>query len=342
VRLFQLNADDNGVIDAIVDEVSQRFDTVESEEFQRGARVYADELPKRLRVVINDYRGTERDGAFVLSGLPVDDGEIGPTPAHWADKRVPSPTLRQDIAFYLVASLLGEPIGWATQQDGYVMHDILPIKGHEKEQIGSGSEELLTWHTEDAYHPLRTDYLALMCLRNPDGVETTMADVADVTLDDATRKVLSEHRFHIMPDHSHRSANRGGEIDAGPRIADLLARSREQVERALRQPEAVSVLFGSPDSPYLRLDPHFMRDDHDPDERAALEVISAELDKALVDVVLRPGDICFIDNYRMVHGRKPFRARFDGTDRWLRRLNVAVDLRKSRKFRLAADSRVIY
>jgi hypothetical protein len=44
----------------------------------------------------------------------------------------------------------------------------------------------------------------------------------------------------------------------------------------------------------------------------------------------------------MVHGRKPFRARFDGTDRWLRRLNVAVDLRKSRKFRLTADSRVIY
>lgn len=59
-------------------------------------------------------------------------------------------------------------------------------------------------------------------------------------------------------------------------------------------------------------------------------------------VALNPGDIAFIDNYRVVHGRKPFQARFDGTDRWLRRLNITRDLRKSRHARLTAESRVIY
>jgi Fe(II)/alpha-ketoglutarate-dependent arginine beta-hydroxylase len=341
VRVFKLSADDIAMIDEIVVELSRQFDTVESEEFQRMAQIYADELPRNLRIAFNDYRSTERDGAFLLSGLPVDDAEIGPTPAHWANKPEPSPSLRQDIAFYLLASLLGEPIAWATQQDGYVMHDILPIKGHEKEQIGSGSEELLTWHTEDAYHPLRTDYLGLMCLRNPDGAETTMADVADVRLDDVTRKVLSEQRFVIMPDHSHRAANRGSEAYDDPKVAELIARSHDMVEQALLSPEPVAVLFGSPDDPYLRLDPHFMGE-HDAVEREALETIGAKLDDALIGVVLQPGDVCFIDNYRMVHGRKPFRARFDGTDRWLRRLNVARDLRKSRQFRISADSRVIY
>lgn len=59
-------------------------------------------------------------------------------------------------------------------------------------------------------------------------------------------------------------------------------------------------------------------------------------------VVLTPGDICFLDNYQVVHGRKPFQARFDGTDRWLRRLNIARDLRRSREYRLSADSRVVH
>ena len=53
------------------------------------------------------------------------------------------------------------------------MHDLVPIKGHEAEQLGSGSTHELVWHTEEAFHPFRADYLALMCLRNNDAVATT-------------------------------------------------------------------------------------------------------------------------------------------------------------------------
>jgi hypothetical protein len=44
----------------------------------------------------------------------------------------------------------------------------------------------------------------------------------------------------------------------------------------------------------------------------------------------------------VTHGRQPFTARFDGTDRWLTRLNIARDLRKSRAQRRGADDRTIY
>ncbi|WP_248963652.1 TauD/TfdA family dioxygenase [Sphaerisporangium perillae] len=44
----------------------------------------------------------------------------------------------------------------------------------------------------------------------------------------------------------------------------------------------------------------------------------------MFDMSLESGEFCFIDNYRVVHGRKPFGARHDGTDRWLKRINVTA------------------
>jgi L-asparagine oxygenase len=57
------------------------------------------------------------------------------------------------------------------------------------------------------------------------------------------------------------------------------------------------------------------------------------------DVRLQPGDVAFIDNYRAAHGRKSFRARCDGTDRWLKQLNITRNLRGSRAWRPAAGHR---
>jgi len=342
VLTLRLENDDRAAIENLTDELARRFDTVESPEFQRGCRTYAQELPRRVRRVLNEFHLAEPAGMLVVTGLRVDDDGLGPTPPNWHDLTARSSTFRHDCAFFLISCLLGEPIGWATQQDGRIMHDIFPVEEHEHDQIGWGSGQLLEWHTEDAFHPLRTDYLALMCLRNPDNVETTAADVADVRLDDQVRKLLHETRFFILPDDSHRADNQLEAVDEDARVAELRHRSRQRVEQALSSPTPIAVLFGSPDRPYLRIDPYYMQDIHDEPEQQALDAICGAIDAAMGGVVLEPGDICFIDNYRVVHGRKPFRARFDGTDRWLRRLNVTRDLRKSREYRISAESPVIY
>ncbi|MFC4120479.1 guanitoxin biosynthesis L-enduracididine beta-hydroxylase GntD [Nonomuraea zeae] len=342
---IKLTETDAALVQDVVAELCERYESVESAAFQREAKTYAQELPRGLRAELNGFAAAERDGACVISGLTVDDAAAGPTPAHWKNKPVPSPTLQYDIAFYLMACLLGEPIGWATQQDGYLMHDILPIKGHEHEQIGSGSQEVLTWHTEDAFHPLRTDYLGLACVRNHDAIATTVADIADVSVDGPAAEILRREAFRILPDHSHRAENAhvpAGANGFGDKAAALTNRSREIVERELRSPTAVAVLFGDPDDPYIRIDPHFMQDVQGKTEQEALDVLIRAFDAALTEIILQPGDICFVDNYRMVHGRNAFIPRFDGTDRWLRRLNIARDLRKSRSRRLTAESRTIY
>lgn len=278
---------------------------------------------------------------MIIRGFQVDDTRIGPTPCHWKDRPKASPTLAADICFFLCSSLLGDPVGWATQQAGRIMHDIMPIAGHEREQLGSGSEDPLSWHTEDAFHPLRADYLGLMCLRNPDRVPTTFASVQDLELPAEVTAVLREPRFPIRPDRSHLPVNLGnaGEI---PLSREIIQRSYGWITRLDEQPDRVSVLFGDSRSPYLRIDPYFMDGTADSEAATALNAIRAEIDRVLTAYPLSPGEIVLVDNYRVVHGRVPFKARFDGTDRWLKRLNIVRDLRKSRDRRLAAGERVIF
>ena len=225
-----------------------------------------------------------------------------------------------------------------------MVHDILPIKGHEQEQMGSGSEVLLTWHVEDAFHPYRGDYLGMMCLRNPDRVPTTFAPIPKVELTPEQHAVLSSPHFTIRPDESHLPRNRGNG-DTNGRSAEeeaILQRAYTKIEQMWEQPERIPVLFGDPKAPYIRLDPYFMDPPEDEIARATFDELTRKVDQALEDQVLEPGDFCFIDNFQAVHGRKPFKARYDGRDRWLKRINIVRDMRKSRESRLSAASRVLY
>jgi alpha-ketoglutarate-dependent taurine dioxygenase len=65
------------------------------------------------------------------------------------------------------------------------------------------------------------------------------------------------------------------------------------------------------------------------------------MEAVMTTVALEPGDLLIIDNYRSVHGRRPFRARYDGADRWLRHVMVTLDLGRSRARRSSAEDRVV-
>jgi len=203
-----------------------------------------------------------------------------------------------------------------------VVHDIAPIQGHEKEQLGSGSGEELTWHVEDAFHPFRGDYLGMLCLRNPDQVPTTFAPVDVSALDASTVRLLFEPHYTIRPDNSHLRKNRVCQAD------EELAAAHDRIDEMATKPEKVPVLFGSPEAPYCRLDPYFMDPPESAEAREALDRLIRTIDAQLQNVVLDAGEFCFIDNFRGVHGRRPFRARYDGTDRWLKRINITRDLRR--------------
>jgi Fe(II)/alpha-ketoglutarate-dependent arginine beta-hydroxylase len=328
---------------ALMTELAARYGSPENQEFLDEADVLAHDLPLRIRKAVRQFRLFEpEDAILIVSGYRINFEKIGPTPTHWRQHEAANDTVAEDMLLVLLGSLLGEPIGWSTQQDGRIVHDILPIKGHEGEQLGSGSEVPLTWHVEDAFHPYRGDYLGMMCLRNPDGVPTTFAAIKKVQLTEAQKAVLASPHFTIRPDESHLVKNRGGTKELSTAEQEILERSYRKIEQMWNSPEKIPVLFGDPQAPYVRLDPYFMDPVADPQAQATLQQLTEQIDGAIEDCVLQPGDFCFIDNFQAVHGRKPFKARYDGHDRWLKRVNVVRDLRKSRESRLTASSRVLY
>jgi len=337
---FTLDSTAAAAVEQLLASLAATYDSAEDPDFLLEATLLAHELPRRLRAALNSFRLTEPDAAlFVVSGYPVDDGRIGLTPEHWNRPAAGrSPTLEEEIFFVLTCSLLGECIGWKTQQGGRIIHDVMPIKGMEHEQIGTGSEQTIWWHTEDAFHPLHGDYLAMMCLRNPDRVPTTFASLENLGLDPEHWRTLFEPHYTILPDLSHRTENSAHPEAAGNGLGKFYGR----IENMLRNPEKIPLLSGDPRSPYIRIDPFFMEPIEDnPRAQRALEALSRALDAKLGDVVLEPGDVCLIDNCKSVHGRRAFKARYDGHDRWFKRTNVTRDLRKSREVRAEAASRII-
>ena len=67
----------------------------------------------------------------------------------------------------------------------------------------------------------------------------------------------------------------------------------------------------------------------DADAEDALAPVRSAIAAVETSVVLESGDLLVVDNNVAVHGRSPFGARFDGTDRWLQRTFVVTDLAPS-------------
>ncbi|MFB9622745.1 guanitoxin biosynthesis L-enduracididine beta-hydroxylase GntD [Nonomuraea helvata] len=332
------------VIEELLARMTERYRTVEDEEFLRNVNVHAHELPVTVRRGLAEFRLSEPAGVCLVTGFPVDDTAIGATPRHWAGaEETRRASAREEFYFTLCASLLGDVFGWASQQGGRLMHEVVPVRGHESRQINSSSDATLLWHTEDAFHPYRADYVALMCLRNPGATETTYACLDDVVVSGEVRDILAQPRFVLRPDESHRPENADPALVSGPGLTSVARRSYARIERLLRNPEKTPVLFGDLSSPYVRLDSDAVDwDIDDPEALSALRVFVEAIDTAIVGYSMHPGELLFVDNYRAVHGRRTFAAAFDGNDRWLKRLNISRDLRRSRDARTASDARVVY
>ncbi|MEU8957537.1 guanitoxin biosynthesis L-enduracididine beta-hydroxylase GntD [Streptomyces sp. NPDC048518] len=290
-------------------------------------------VPVGLRRFLEEFRRNDAAAAFMLRGFGVDDDAVGPTPRNWAEAAAAGRTRREELFLALMGECLGEVFSWPTLQSGRLIQNVLPIAGEEGEQSGHGSDVLLEWHTEDAFHPYRCDYLALFGVRNHDRVPTTLASVRDVELSADARQVLSEQRFYILPDDEHLRQL----AVQRPNDPGLLR------VRAMRDdPKPVAVLFGAAESPYLRIDPFFMRCvDGDAEAERALKELVTELERAQQDVVVEAGNLLVVDNYLAVHGRRAFTARYDGTDRWLQKAVVTRDLRRSRSARESAAGRLV-
>jgi hypothetical protein len=226
----------------------------------------------------------------------VDIGEIPPTPM--SVDQVPEikqacSTLRR------MAFQYGLPTAYKQEQDGRLIQHIFPVQRTESAQISSSSKIDLQLHTESAFHPYAPSFVILMCVREDLNAATTFALVDDIvkSLDEETLFYLKEPLFVTAIDDSFRTH--------GEPNKNIL----------------LPILTQTKDGLTICFDEFFMRGKTF-QAQEALDKLLESIKQNTKEVVLQTGDVLVLDNRKLVHGRKSFQARYDGTDRWLLRTLV--------------------
>jgi hypothetical protein len=272
---------------------------INSGDFLRAVAHAGRTLPAGVYDALVDFvDSAPPSGAMLIENMPL--GDLPPTPEDplLADK----PDKVSEFALLTVGRVLGRPVGYLPEHGGDVVQNISPTKRNADRQVSTSSKSMLEFHTEAAFHPHRPRYLLLLCLRGDPAAATTLCSIAAVlnTLSPRSRAVLFQPRFTTGIDESYA----GGRSEA----------------RSVQRP----VLYGDPESPKLWLDADLMTGT-DPVAQQALDELARLVREHATGVTLKAGDLLVVDNDIAVHGRTPFKPRFDGTDRWLQRTFVVAD-----------------
>ncbi|GIZ51983.1 TauD/TfdA family dioxygenase [Noviherbaspirillum aridicola] len=321
----------------LVDELTRSFGSVETPEFADACTLCAQQLPRGLRELAHRFKYLHLPyGAILLRGVPVDDERIGPSPSHWDAPWRNPPTLREEVAQCLLTAALGDIFGWRTQENGRFLRHIVPIEKDRDEQLGGGSRVTLVWHNEEAFHEYRSDFLSILCYRNDEQAETVLSHVGDIDIPGDKWEILSAPRFVILPDKSHLPDQN---ISSQWRLEDA---AFQHVRRMYAEPKPVAALSGSRRRPCIQVDEAFMRAvDGDTEAARAFEWLLREFDARKHGIVMQPGDLLWIDNKRTVHGRSVYQPNYGPRHRWLRRVNVTLNLRASLPYRESPTARQI-
>lgn len=206
-----------------------------------------------------------------------------------------------DTAFRVTSLRFGSVYGFTQEQNGRTVQNLFPIKSNEDSQISSSSGSALDMHTEAAFHPWRPEVVLLLCIREDPNAGTTLTRLEDVLkhLDAKTVETLHHPEFVTEIDESFRT-------DGTPNKEIL-----------------TPVLFD--DARSMTYDKSMMRGTNK-QAQDALDRFSDAVDAEKTVITLKYAEILIIDNRVVVHGRTPFKARYDGTDRWIKRTMVSTKL----------------
>lgn len=226
--------------------------------------------------------------------------DIGIVPATPADRQtLAKPDYRSELLLLQATALLGDPIGYPQESDGSLINNFFPQAGKARQLSSDSFDTELDLHTENAFHEVPPDFLALLCLRAApqDDAITYIASVDQMleVVDAETTELLFAEPFNFLSDYCLSEKN--CRIDLG--------RHR-------------SMLYGQRARPYLRFDPHFMLARSAQMQRLIEEIKEIAWSVAQ-PVRLAAGDLLIIDNRRAAHARSAFQAQFDGSDRWIQR-----------------------
>jgi predicted Zn-ribbon and HTH transcriptional regulator len=283
-------------------------------------KIFADELPRRVRKIFYDFKIKEKYFAILVKNAPFFEKQIPKTPSDYREVNKRYELIESDIVHCLFCCLLGEPYGFLSQRNGSVFNTIIPKEEFkEVPNSSSGSKYDFEFHTEDGFHEAMPDYICLACLKNREKVPTILSFIRQNQIPGDYKNILFENRFLIKSNPIHENVG-------------------EQVNN-----ERKSILFGNFDTPYLRININSLDiSEYEGKTKDALEFLLKTLNENQEEIVLRPRNCLYIDNFRVVHKRPGFSPILTESDRrWLTRIVTTNDLRKTAHLRTESSSRVI-
>lgn len=258
---------------------------------------------------ILDFKRRGAPGGRVLLRGATPDPDLMPTTESTTEIENGKRSFFSEFYLVMLGKLLGEPFSYTQERNGAVIHNVRPSTKNETNISSDSSAIILDLHNENIYHPLQPDYLLLTGLRrDPSGVAKTLVLGVDEILprlSEGDIATLNEFQYRTSVDYNFGNAN--ADRGNGPLIR---------------------VLFGNAVSPMIAYDDEYVAGITER-AQAALDRLRKVLHEGMSEVDLGPGDILLLDNLKTVHGRTAFKARYDGTDRWLQRLLVTRDLRRA-------------
>jgi L-asparagine oxygenase len=270
-----------------------------SSEFFDQAEVVEGILPSSAREALAEMRRGLVD-AVVVRGLPRDEHAIASVEDRSEGPVAPG---RSHAFLSAVVRRLGHEHSYAREKSGALVHDIRPTASGAKLQSNESWKVDLSLHTENAFHPLRPDYVCLCCVRAPESPPAThLSLLRDILprLTDNEISVLREERFRISV------------------VDSFLTGGEQKAELPLR------ILNGGSRRPFVRW--HQTVRGTDEEAKSVASTFDTVATDAANPVRLRSGDLVAFANDRVLHGRDKFDAALDGSDRWLLRSYVTKDL----------------
>lgn len=287
--VINTNKYDKILIDKICNEINELPRVEDINPFQ-FAETHKEIFKNTLFPVIeNSYAGFLNNGFLLIKGLFSSYSRNVITDAKLAE-----------IFLCMFGRLFGEAYGYAGQRGGKLIQDLRPIKEHALQQLGTGSEVDLQWHTEDAHTFYSADVIGLSCVVGDKNANTYVSNVDLGRLETSTFNTLSRPYFRIYADNSHKIHG--------------------------HQHDPVPVIQHCGDFTKVRFDPaytHCLTDK----AKKALTVLTSIINSGYSVFSLEKGDLLFINNRGAVHARSAFNPRYDKNDRWLKRsafMNIEI------------------
>lgn len=273
----------------------------DQEGFCEQANRLARELPAPLRAAVTALAAPScTAGVLVVSGLEV--GHVPATPPDNTRGIGRALLLTREQA--IIGALLGDHLAYEAEGHGHLFQDMVPNAELADTQQSQGSRAELEAHTEQCFSPLRPHYLSLACHRGHPDAATYFMTVNELakrfTADELAQ--LSSPRWITFVDESFL------EHVTGP---------------ARRGP--MGILGQSGGQPQLLVDQDLMNGIDDKAHALLQKVIRCYVEHRERHT-LQSGDLLFLNNRKVIHGRSPFPASFDGRDRFVSRGFIVEDI----------------